>query len=198
MKIPSTQSDADIDIPLPPMLPPDGVGIIWTKDGSSHFDFFPLRIELARIQGKVYDLLFSSRSFKVQDSERKARVSGLQKMLDQWYERIPTPFGIEKVAETVGDLELRQMTIMYHTYLLCLITTHGIYSSAAQWQHKVSSLSRAAIQDFGEAVQGSKVVTSCSQSQHPPLEEGWDYCVDVSRATMKLFQNATPTDCLLW
>lgn len=179
------------------MEPLDGAGIIWSEDGGSQFNLFRFQVELAQIEGQNYDLLFSSRSLKVQGPERQARVSALHKMLEDWYEKIPPVFRMDDVAATVSEVDMIYLTKMYHVYMLCVVATHGVYSVRAEWQQKVSALSRAAIQDFGVATQGPRI-NACTHHQEPPMEEGWKFCVDMSRSSMKLFQIATPTECLIW
>ncbi|RSM15872.1 hypothetical protein CEP52_000414 [Fusarium oligoseptatum] len=174
---PSCQFDDDVDIPLPTLAPADSA------------------VELAYIEGKVYDLLYSNRANKVHGPERKRRVLRLQTMLDQWYERIPTVFHIENVSATVGPSQLVQMTKMHHSFLLAEVMTHGIYSHNADWVKRISSFSRAAIGDLDEGFGSPK----CGmRDQEPPLPDGWTKCVDISRGCMKLFQEATPTECLVW
>ncbi|KAF4503214.1 NADH oxidase [Fusarium agapanthi] len=123
---PSCQFDEDIDISLPVLAPPDSVGLIWTQNGQVHFNYHRRRVELAYIQGKVYDLLYSNRSSKATAQERQRRVSRLQSMLDQWYERIPNVFHIEHVAATVGPSQLVQMTKMHHAFLLTEVMIHAL------------------------------------------------------------------------
>ncbi|KAF5650099.1 transcriptional regulator [Fusarium tjaetaba] len=194
---PSCQFDEDIDISLPALAPPDSVGLIWTQNGQVHFNYHRRRVELAYIQGKVYDLLYSNRSSKVTAQERQRRVTRLQSMLDQWYERIPNVFHIEHVAATVGPSQLVQMTKMHHAFLLTEVMNHGIYSHNAEWVKRISSFSRATITSVGNLENRGFDGAGKCQDQAPPLPEGWNHCVDVSRGCMKLFQEATPTECLI-
>lgn len=196
-KAPSSQDDADIDIPLPPMNPSDGSGLIWTKDAHSTFNVFRMRLDLSHIQGKIYDLLYSNRSHRAPPEERKRRVRQLSTMLAQWYERIPSAFRIEHAASTVGEAELVQMVKLHHAYLHAMVHVHGVYSSDAEWVGKVGSLSRVAISEFATQMQG-KIMGCNTESQHPPEQDGWAECVEVARGCMKLFQDATPTECLIW
>ncbi|RDW87923.1 hypothetical protein BP5796_03617 [Coleophoma crateriformis] len=196
-KAPSVQCDADIDIPMPPIVLSDGAGIITSKDGHSHLNLFRLRVDLAHIEGKIYDLLYSCRSIKAPKLERQRHVISLQAMLDHWYARIPPAFKIEKASATVSNDKIPEITKLYHTYLLCIVTTHGVYSNQADWMRRVSSLSRVAIQDFATAVQGPRVYFTC-MNQDPPLVGGWSHCVEISRASMKLFQNTKSTSGLIW
>ncbi|KAG5794033.1 hypothetical protein H9Q69_006909 [Fusarium xylarioides] len=195
---PSCQFDEDIDISLPALAPPDSVGLIWTQNGQVHFNYHRRRVELAYIQGKVYDLLYSNRSTKVTAQERQRRVTRLQSILDQWYERIPNVFHIEHVAATVGPSQLVQMTKMHHAFLLTEVMIHGIYSHNAEWVKRISSFSRATITSVGDLENRGFDGAGKCQDQAPPLPEGWNHCVDVSRGCMKLFQEATPTECLIW
>jgi hypothetical protein len=172
--------------------------MIWTQNGQVHFNYHRRRVELAYIEGKVYDLLYSNRASKVKGQERQRRVSRLQSMLDQWYERIPTVFHIENVAAMVGPSQLVQMTKMHHSFLLTEVMIHGIYSNNAEWMKRISSLGRSTITNMGNFDDGGKVTGTKCREQAPPLPEGWNQCLNVSRGCMKLFQEATPTECLIW
>jgi hypothetical protein len=113
-----------------------------------------MRIDLAVIEGKIYSFLYPGRSTKIQDFERQQRVATLQAMLDQWYSRIPSEFGIDAVYTAVSDTALVHMTNLHHAYLLCIKSTHGIYSSQADWMQRLGSLSRVAIHEFAVTIQG--------------------------------------------
>ena len=67
---------------------------------------------------------------------------------------------MERVSAAVSEEDLNHMTKLYYTYLLCIITMHGVYSVQAEWMQKVGSLSRAAIRDFAVAIQGPRI-TAC-------------------------------------
>jgi hypothetical protein len=197
-KAPSVQDDEDIDVSSSLMILSDGSGLISTADGHSQLGFFRLRLDLARIEGKIYDLLHSSRSIKVQGPDRQQRVASLQTMLDRWYESIPAAFHMDKVYTTVRDANMLEMiTGLYHTYFICITSTHGIYSAQAEWMRKVGSLSKVAIEDFAVAMHGPRV-TNFTQNQDPPLADAWDHCVEISRGSMKLFQDASPTEGMIW
>ncbi|KAF0635507.1 hypothetical protein FPSE5266_01975 [Fusarium pseudograminearum] len=186
---PSCQNDEDIDIPLPTIAPADSAGLVWTQNGQVHFNYHRRRVELAYIEGKVYDLLHSNRASRITPQERQIRIARLQSMLDQWYERIPQAFHIEHVAATVGPSQLVQMTKMHHAFLLTEVMIHGIYSYNKDWQKRISSFGRDTISGGDQNGTGK---------EQAPLPQGWNQCVDVSRGCMKLFQEATPTECLIW
>ncbi|KAH7121882.1 fungal-specific transcription factor domain-containing protein [Dactylonectria estremocensis] len=196
---PSTLFDDDIDIPLPVLAPADSSGLIWTQNGQVHFNYHRRRVELAHIEGKVYDLLYSNRATKVKGPERQQRVARLQAMLDAWYERIPPMFHIDSAAAHVGPSQLVQLTKMHHAYLLAEVMVHGIYSHNADWVQRISSFSRSAMHGIENIPQqhGNQTCFS-NRQQAAPLPDGWSKCVEVSRGCMKLFQGATPTECLIW
>lgn len=89
------------------------------------------------------------------------------------------------------------MTKMHHAYLLAEVMTHGIYSHDADWVKRISSFSRAAIEELS-ITSRSFATESCYRDQRPPLPGGWDKCVEIARGCMKLFQEAIPTECLIW
>lgn len=191
------QSDVDIDVPLPSLAAPDGVGLIWTRDGRSRLNFHRLRVDLGYIEGQVYDLLYSNRSSKVPKEERHRRICRLQGQLDRWYQRVPAAFQIEHAASTLDPGELVMITKMHYAYLLATVMTHGLYSHSADWIRRVSSPGREAIQDLAKSMD-SCATTACAASQSPPFPGGWSRCVEMSRGCMQLFEKSTPTECLVW
>lgn len=194
---PSAQVDHDIDVALPSQSPKDGAGLVWTKDGQTSFNYHRMRVELAHIQGKVYDLLYSNRAVRIKGAvERQQRVARLQGMLDRWYARVPVMFQIDHVASMVGPGELLQLTKMHHAFLLAEVMTHGIYSHDANWIKRISSFSRTIMRDMMTSCK--KFSASGNRDQPPPLPDGWNKCVELSRGCMKLFQEAYPTECLVW
>ncbi|KAJ6437292.1 hypothetical protein O9K51_10266 [Purpureocillium lavendulum] len=191
---PSIQSDADIDVPLPSLTVSDGIGLIWTQDGSAHFNYHRLRVDLAHIEGQIYDQLCSNRASRVPPEERKRRVCRLQIQLNRWYERVPLPFQIEHAASNLAPTELVIVTKMHHAYLLATVMTHGLYSHNAEWLKLISSRNQGAIEDLAQAMDSCATKTP----QGPPFPGGWSRCVELSRGCMELFEKSTLTECLVW
>ena len=179
-RTPSIQSDADIDIPLPPLMPEDGAGIIWTRDGRSSFNHFRMRVELAHLEGKIYDVLCSNRATKLTAAERRVRSAAIHDELVAWYARVPEVFRVEHVRSTVGEIELICMVKLHHAYLLAQIATHGTWSRDGEWVRRVSSANRAAILDFALGI-GSRQSKECMQSPESHGRDGWQACVELSR-----------------
>lgn len=200
-RMPSTQLDADIDIPIPPATPADGAGLIHTLDGRAALNVFRLRVNLAHIEGKVHDLLYSNRASKIPSPERQQRVAALQAMLDRWYGGIPYIFRLGNISPLlVSPSDLVEVTLLYHAYLLCLVSIHGIYSFQADWMGRVGSLARAAVEDYARSMHGigGHGVSCTGHEEAPPGLSGWQRCLEVSRGCMRLFHETRLTERLLW
>jgi hypothetical protein len=191
------QSDNDIDLPLPPISPPDGLGLIWALDGRNVMNFFRLRIELAHIQGNVYDLLYSNRAARIDEPERHRRTTQVQAKLNRWYERIPTVFRIERVSSNVGPVELIQITKMHHGHLIAKVMAQGFYSQDADWIKGTGSPSTITMDDL-VLTQYQFGAARGNTNQAPPSPSGWEELVQISRGCMELFHTANQLDDLVW
>jgi hypothetical protein len=105
-KQPSIQLDDDIDIDLPsPEF--DGhqldkahilentmheTGIIATVNGAARINYFLARIQLAVIEGGIYDYLYSVRSQKRSHEERARALESVARALELWSAAIPPEF----------------------------------------------------------------------------------------------------------
>jgi len=153
-------------------------------------NYFLLRVELASIEGKVYDLLYSTRSKKVSSAERSLRVQKLSRSLDRWLRKIPPRMQFDVISQSLGLVVVNHMAMMYHVYHMSLILVHGIYSYDADWVRKISSHSKFAIT--------TKSNNTTRSESGPPLPHGWAACVNASRSCMRLFQESDQRDCLVW
>lgn len=197
MKTPSIQSDHDIDLPLPPASPVDGVGLVWALDGRNAMNLFRLRLELAHIQGTIYDMLYSNRAARIDEPERHRRVTRVQAKLDKWYGRVPPVFCIDHVSSNVGPAELVQITKMHNGYLLSKVTTHGFYSRDADWIKGAGSPSTIKMDDL-VLTQYQFGAARGNTNQTPPSPSGWEELVRLSRGYMKLFHTANQIGDLIW
>ncbi|KAJ5611403.1 hypothetical protein N7510_008122 [Penicillium lagena] len=195
VKTPSIQSDNDIDLPLPPLTSPDGAGVICTRDGHSRTNVFLLRVQLAHIHGKIYDLLYSNRASAVDRLERRRRIIQLQAKLEYWYESIPLAFRIENLSSTACGEGLVQMTKIYHGFLLAEVMAHGFYSRDADWLKRISAVSTISMNDV-TLTQNHFGTARSNTVEEPPSPLGWDKLVQISRGCMKLFHVATQIECL--
>jgi hypothetical protein len=192
---PSIQLDADIDLPLPPLAPLDGAGLIWSLDGRAQLNYHRQRAELAHLEGKVFDLLYSNRASRVGVDERRRVSKRLGGMLEGWYQRLPEAFHIENVVSTLGGWELIEMTKLLHAYLYTFFMAHGLYSHNSYWVKQLSSSGRAVIKDLG-LIKGPD--GALGPEEEEDASHTWDRFVELSRGCMKLFQYTMPTECLIW
>ena len=170
--------------------------MIWTLDGRYQLNYHRQRAELAHIEGKVFDLLYSNRATRVMGPERRNIVARLGGMLDAWYERIPVAFHIENVISTLGTWEVLELTKLHHSYLYAVFMANGLYSHNSSWAKQLSSSGKAVIQDLGLAT-GPDGNLRPEEHDAPPMAT-WDKFVELSRGCMRLFQYTMPTECLIW
>ncbi|ODA78239.1 hypothetical protein RJ55_05620 [Drechmeria coniospora] len=199
IKAPSVQMDADIDVPLPSLTVSDGAGLLWTPDGLTHINFHRLRVDLAHVEGQVYDQLYSNRSTKAPPDERRRRAADLQRQLEHWYRRIPTAFRVEHVASTLKPCEVIMMTKMHYAYLLATLNTHGLHGNNADWFARCASPDADELRAFVRAMDAHTSAAPLPGDDADPRFVGaWSHCVELSRACMKLFEQSPPTECLVW
>ncbi|KAI0134482.1 fungal-specific transcription factor domain-containing protein [Xylariales sp. AK1849] len=147
-KTPSVQLDIDIDLDLPGSAGANGEGELRSLDGLSRFNYFRAKVQLAHLQGKIYDNLYSVRSRKLTPDERKQRVIQLDTMVDEWRRTIPTPLQLEHMAQSLARAAVVHMTVLQHQYLLNLVMIHGLYSMDSGWMQAIGELGRATLEGF--------------------------------------------------
>jgi hypothetical protein len=189
---PSVQLDVDTDLDLPPADPADGAGDMHTTDGGARVNYFRLRVRLAHIQGRVYDLLYSNRSTKVSAQEKESRVLRLNQQLESWRSEIPTPMQLGSITTSLGRMELLFMSTLYCGYLFSLVMAHGIWSTRADWLNLLSSHTRAMV--LGSESHGHR----CFGALNPPTEWAWKHCLNVSRECLTIARTIPPSDCNFW
>ncbi|OBS22710.1 hypothetical protein FPOA_09042 [Fusarium poae] len=139
-KQPSVQLDDDIDLDLPVELPDicdtgAEAGIVTTVDGNARLNYFLARIQLANVQGNVYDHLYSTRASKTTPEERKVSRERIVRALDDWTASIPPEFnGANVVATTSNNPSVAAFFCILHTRsLLCLILITRSHAWDEQW-----------------------------------------------------------------
>ncbi|KAK7402889.1 hypothetical protein QQX98_011374 [Neonectria punicea] len=79
-KAPCAQLDSETDIEIPEEDPEDGIGIFYSPQGNVRFNYFRTRVQLAFIQGKAHDILYSRRAQNL-TQQRLANIARLKTML---------------------------------------------------------------------------------------------------------------------
>ncbi|KAI9881710.1 MAG: hypothetical protein M1823_006579, partial [Watsoniomyces obsoletus] len=129
-KQPSVQLDDDIDLDLPSpkfaaaerQMGDDhaagiGAGIITTADGAAKMNYFVTRIQLAVVEGGVYDYLYSTRSQKRSPEERSRALESVASALERWKASNPPEFSAAAALRGVPPDTLRFLCVLHSTSL---------------------------------------------------------------------------------
>ncbi|KAH7383063.1 fungal-specific transcription factor domain-containing protein [Cadophora sp. MPI-SDFR-AT-0126] len=181
-KQPSVQLDDDIDLDLPTQVgigseDDDGrAGVVVTADGEAEMNFFLARIQLASIEGSVYDCLYSTRASKRKLEERAMARHNIVNALRDWQLSIPQEFGADVITSNTGDnTATNTFFCLLHSASLHCIT---LVNQAHAWDEKwVLNL-----RDQGRGVE---------PLQLPP---GWEDLVRQARGFMVLFSQTWSND----
>ncbi|KAI0144247.1 hypothetical protein F4776DRAFT_467487 [Hypoxylon sp. NC0597] len=191
-KIPSIQNEADIDLDLPGMEAGDDGNYLQSIDGRTQFNYFRARVQLAYLEGKVYDYLLSNRSTKQSMQARQERVIHLAQLLNRWLQTIPTPLRLENITDTLDKAPLTHMILLYHTYLMCCTTVNGLYSLESPWVKAISSFTSATLKTFDFQAH------VCMKHEQGLLPHFWNDCVIASRGCLQILNNRSYSGCNLW
>ena len=143
----AVQLDDDIDLDLPDAVEDDErfdettnvdqPSTVATLNGLSEFDYFRARIQLAVIEGGVYDYLYSTRAQKRSPEERAVALESVYRALDQWKTSIPPSFAAEAAIGYVASSSHRFLAVLHSTSLLCTTLVNKAHAWDQKW---ISSL----------------------------------------------------------
>jgi hypothetical protein len=179
-KQPSIQIDDDInlDMPSPNVLQYeedmsqinntyDSMGVISTADGIVRMNYFTARIQLAAVEGGVYDYIYSTRSRKRSPEERSRALQSVAYALEQWKASIPTEFNASACPERVAPGVLHFLGTLHSTSLACTTLINQAHAWDVEWI--------ASIRRYGR------------QGIAPLLPPKWEVLVGEARGIMVLF-----------
>jgi hypothetical protein len=145
-KQPSIQLDDDIDLDLPyPGIVYNQIsntptqdnivvpGNITTTDGTVEMNYFSTRIQLAVIEGGVYDYLYSTRSLKRSPEERSHALDSVSFALESWKTTIPFEFSACMAPSTVSSDVLPLLAVLHSTSLACTTLLNQANAWNARW-----------------------------------------------------------------
>lgn len=161
-------------------------------DGLTSFNYFRARVQLAHLQGRIYDMLYSVRSKKLTPLDRNQHVMQLDSMLEKWQQTIPTLLQAEHMIQSLGAVARVHMAILQHQYLLCLVFLHGLYSVDSEWVKALGAYGRAVLANMDNNTD------ICMRHMQPPQPSAWSRCVTASRRSIRLFLSELQTVCSLW
>ncbi|KAK9320875.1 hypothetical protein V1517DRAFT_193601 [Lipomyces orientalis] len=125
---PSVQRDDDIDLDLPSPSPTDNeedggtAGVVITTDGKTQMNFFLARVQLANIEGGVYDCLYSTLAVNCSPGERSMARERIVSSLEERRASIPPEFGAGVVASSTSNNPANSgfFCVLHSTYLQCM------------------------------------------------------------------------------
>lgn len=123
---PSIQLDADIDLDLPSVEPWDGAGFIFTADGQHSLHYFRERVRLSRIQGAVYDGIWSVRARKLAEDRRAENKATVEHALAEWEQSVPWAFGPGIFTQTAPVQVQGHLVKMHYEHASCLAFANGV------------------------------------------------------------------------
>lgn len=173
-KQPSIQLDDDIDLDLPSPEMAHGqvdmcvdartgvaYGDITTVDGNAKMNYFVTRIQLAVIEGGVYDYLYSTRSSKRSPEERSIALKSVSCALETWKSSIPVEFSARVAPKSVSTHSLQLLAVLHSTSLACTTLLNQANAWNTRWMR---SINEYAMEGIG-----------------PVLPPRWDSIVDEAR-----------------
>ncbi|PNP37068.1 hypothetical protein TGAMA5MH_11039 [Trichoderma gamsii] len=147
---PSIQLDDDIDLDLPHWLPADtdgdgnAPGVVVTADGNTRMNYFLARVQLANIEGGVYDCIYSTRAAKRSPEERLAAANSVLGALEKWQAEIPPEFGAAIVASTANNnsTSIGFFCVLHSISVRCMTLINGAHAWNDQWVRSVHDIVR--------------------------------------------------------
>lgn len=174
---PPVQREADIDLEWPSAEPEDGAGNVYHANGTAPFNFLRCRVDIARIQGEVYDFMFATLTGTIDDHQHNEGIVRLNHMLDKWLSSIPPPLRPSSVLQVGQPYLCRSLAVLYSTHLACRNQVYRANAMASRWMQSLQSFGRTVTQ------QGHVVPAPIPT---PSLRD-WDQLVDETRGYMRLF-----------
>lgn len=192
-KQPSIQLDDDINLELPsPTITQyiedssktndtqnvAGVITITTANETVQMNFFTARIQLAAVEGGVYDYIHSTRSRKRSLEERSRALESVESALDQWKASIPSEFKASAGSRKVAPGVLRFLGALHSTSLGCTTLINQAHAWDVEWVASIRRYDRQGIE--------------------PLLPSQWDVLVGEARDLLVLIGALGETDCWIF
>ncbi|KAJ3530324.1 hypothetical protein NM208_g9376 [Fusarium decemcellulare] len=182
-KSPYTQFDAETDQELPEQHALDDVGILASDIDHVRFNYLRARAELAVIQGRVHNLLYSRTAHRLKEEQKAESMSRIDLMLAGWRDAIPAELlHFDGLFKRFSRMPVQLMMNMYNRYLECLYRIHGIFAFDETWIRRVRGyLSPAVIKLGQDGIDGE-----INHSNMPPLPDKWVESVRYCRFGLEL------------
>ncbi|TDZ24741.1 putative transcriptional regulatory protein [Colletotrichum orbiculare MAFF 240422] len=207
------QHDDDMDLDMPPdddeILVAVGINNVenvvdatFIKDTgtcggtTTSFNLCRARVELAQIQGLIYDCVFSVRA-RCRDSGETANLAlGIRQSIEQWKSRLPATLCVDALAYRINDESdssfnistlATAMCYMHSLIMMCLDQLCRVNSMELHWVEKVLSYARGL--GDGSTTTSSASASAAPSLPPPPSPQGWDLLVGECREFLRLFHS---------
>lgn len=138
--VPSVQQDDDIDLDLPSdyLLTSDDSWGAFDANAMIRENYLMARVQLARIEGRVYDDMISARSQMWDIDRRTGAALALLAELERWKARLPGPLRICNNVQTVAPDLLRSLSILHAASITCEAHIHVAHAHDEPWTKSLS------------------------------------------------------------
>lgn len=204
------QHDSDMDLDLPPDemtvaegMDDDDAGFIDvgrcggqedSVGANTRFNMFRARVELAQIQGRVYDCAFSVRASRMEPGESARLAQSIRLSIQQWKARLPAALSVDVLSSQADNNSVpylpAAMCHMQSFIIVCLGQLCRVNSMEFNWIDKVLSYARGIGDGTTTPSSPAPSFSSFASSVPPPPQpQGWNVLVSECREFMRLFQS---------
>ncbi|KFY17596.1 hypothetical protein V492_00538 [Pseudogymnoascus sp. VKM F-4246] len=158
-KQPSIQIDDDINLDLPSAIvlqynedrskinnTDDDVGVIATADRTVKMNYLTARVQLAAVEGGVYDYIYSTRSRKRSPEERSHALQSVVCALEQWKASIPSEFNASAGSRRVAPGMLPFLGALHSASLACTTLINQAHAWDVEWIASIRRYGRQGIE----------------------------------------------------
>ncbi|OAL20184.1 hypothetical protein AYO20_11548 [Fonsecaea nubica] len=208
---PPVQREADIELEYPSAEPEDGAGtvaITSNTDCTVPFSFLRCRVQLAQIQGEVYDFMVATRAGMGTsvDSARDEDVAQLNHMLDAWLSSIPPPFRPSAILQAGQQNLSRSFAVLYSAHLACRTQVYRAHAMASHWVQSLRTFGRTVMNSPGPVPVSVSIVPVQAPVPVPvplplptPSLQDWEKLIAETREYMRLFWGVEHRDqAFIW
>ncbi|KAL6901051.1 fungal-specific transcription factor domain-containing protein [Trichoderma evansii] len=194
-KAPYTQFDAETDVGLPEQDEEDNLGVLKSHTGDIRFNYLRARAELAVIQGRVHNILYSRTAQRLTLEQRSEMLLRIEYLLSNWRNAIPQELkSSDSLLQRFSYLPIHLVMNMYNRHLECLYRIYGIFAFDEAWINRVRCyLSPSVIQSGDDGIDGEINHGEISQ-----LPSKWNDCVHHSRLGLELSVFSRETEYSVW
>ncbi|KAF4980496.1 hypothetical protein FZEAL_3507 [Fusarium zealandicum] len=194
-RAPYHQPDGETDLDLPAANPEDDLGVIRSTADTAQLCYLRARAQLACIQGRVHDVLYSQRTKTLTQEQKSTAVSRIEMELEEWRREIPAELqDTDKMRQRLSPVAVQLMMTMLYRHFECLVQIRSIFSFDDAWIDRVNRYLSPAVIEINDDEQDGEV----RRSSLTPLPRGWSECVERSRLCVELLTMKQQTEHTLW